>query len=183
MIYLGLDLSLNSTGYALADSESKTFTVGRIRPGDYQPSCARNKFLNMSEDASGIANALVRLLMPYRFEQIQVAIEEVAFGFMFKRGSTNSTYQLLFEGATVACMLRHVFGADIVFVNPTQHKKCFTGNGKADKMLSINTMLQYWPNMWRVAEKVDDIADALSVLSMQIPIKEYACRLNMQTGM
>lgn len=177
MLYVGLDLSFNSTGVVIADTERQCFCLKRLTPED----CAVaqkivNKFEHMHVRSMQIVNALLKLLLPYRHLPMQICIEEVAFGYGFRPGQTNSTYNLLFEGATVAAMLKHILGCDVKFISPVQHKKAFTGRGNAKKDLSIACMLDAWPSLALATDKLDDVADALSVLSAFIDIKSYAFR-------
>lgn len=178
MIYVGLDLSLNSTGYAIADDSNKLLTVGRIRKCDYCVSVHRNKYARMHEDSLAIADRLMYLLLPYRTDSIQLIIEEVAFGYAFRPGSTNSVYQLLFEGATVAALLSKQLHCGVDFVAASVHKKSFTGSGKAKKEQSIAAMLALFPSLSQAADKLDDIADAMSILSTKLRLSEYALNSN-----
>lgn len=178
MIYVGLDLSLHSTGYAIANTDTATVNVGRICGYDYAVSNARNKYKRMHEDAYAIAEAIIHKLMPYRNMQVTVVIEEVAFGYAFRPGSTNSVYQLLFEGSTVAALLKLALNYNIEFVAASIHKKAFTCKGNAKKEQSIARMLELYPTLFQSANKLDDIADALSIVSTKIDLSAYALNDN-----
>lgn len=161
MIYVGLDLSINSTGIAVIDNAG-TLHVHRLTPKEYDKDNSGTKYDKLHRQAMGIAYAIIEHLMQYRFEDMTICIEEVAFGFTMRHSS--SVYNLLFEGGTISALLKHVFDCNVFFVAPTTHKRTFTGKGNAKKEESVRVLLEHW-QLQDCTDKLDDIADAVSVLS------------------
>lgn len=163
---IALDLSYACTGIAIDLPNAVQLSI--LTQADYNPvQGIRNKYEAMLINANKIADALICRLMPYRHEQFHIVIEEVAFGFNARQ--TNSHYQLLFEGAIVATRLMHCFDATVQFIAPKVHKKAFTGKGNADKALSVACMLRLFPEMQKLHCKLDDMADALAMLTTVRP--------------
>lgn len=173
MTTVALDLSVNSTGIAIA-TDDRQVTFIRLTPRSYDKvrGC---KWTVSLHNAMHIANELAMLLMPYRFDDMHIVIESVGFGLLKAR--TNSATALLFEGAIVASKLVDMFNATVDFVEPTKHKKLFTGNGKATKECSVAQLLHWFPQLTLCSNKLDDIADAMSIMTYAIPdIRTYTCK-------
>lgn len=177
MVYVALDLSINSTGICIADSETRQCIFTRLTPAEFDK-ITGTKFVVSEHNASQVAKAICKELMPWRFAgQFHVVIETVGFGFLHRQ--TNSATTLLFEGGIVASELRKHFNATLQFVEPTLHKKRFTGKGNASKELSIGQMLQWFPQLGNTADKLDDMADAMSLMTVAVPdIRTYECKFH-----
>lgn len=173
MIYIALDLSLNSTGVCVANDATKTCTFSRVTLRDY-PKAVGAKYEKALHNSRCIADVLVKRLLPYRLLGVpmHVIIESVGFGLL--KGRTNSATALLFEGAIVASELQRMFGTTVQFVEPTKHKKLFTGNGKASKEQSVNMLFHWFSDFAWTTDKLDDIADAMSIMTSAVPdIRTY----------
>ena len=168
MITIALDLSIASTGICIANDADRTCTFYRLTDKAYARDMSKSpQFVKATTNGIGIADAIAKILMPYRFETINAVIESVGFGLL--RSRTNSVTTLLFEGGIVAATLRRLFNANVQFVEPTKHKKLFTGNGKASKEQSIQMLLHWFPVLAHTTDKLDDMADAMSIMTSVIP--------------
>jgi hypothetical protein len=173
MIYVALDLSLNSTGVCIANDETMECEFSRVTLRDY-PKSAGTKYDKALFNSRCIAEVLVKRLLPYRHvtDKFHVIVESVGYGLL--KGRTNSATSLLFEGAIVSAELQKLFHASVQFVEPTKHKKLFTGNGKASKEQSVNMLFHWFSGFGLTTDKLDDIADAMSIMTVAIPnIREY----------
>jgi Holliday junction resolvasome RuvABC endonuclease subunit len=82
------------------------------------------------------------------------------------------------EGGIVASKLYDLYDAKIEFIQPKTHKKAFTGTGNASKECSVRTLLTLYPNLAGSWEKMDDVADAVSLLSTVITdLQDYRVQL------
>lgn len=172
MTYVALDLSIASTGICIA-TECGECQFFRLTDVSYARDRGGHHFEKAVVNGLGIANAIAKLLMPYRDTQLHVGIESIGFGFLHGR-ATNSTTDLIFEQAIVASQLAKLFNASIQFIEPTKHKKLFTGNGKASKELSVAQMLHWFPQLTYCTDKLDDIADAMSIMTCMVSdIRKY----------
>jgi Holliday junction resolvasome RuvABC endonuclease subunit len=174
MIYVALDLSINSSGVCIADTEARTCEFVRLTPKAYEKSpIAGRKYVKMLHNAMQISDAMLKLLLPYRFQPMHVVIESVGFGYM--HAHTNSFTDLLFEGAVVSSKLVENLACGVDFIEPKTHKKAFTGKGNANKELSVRQLLHWFPQLYRCTDKFDDLADAMSLMTVVVhDIHEYA---------
>ena len=173
MIYVALDLSINSTGICIADTEARTCEFVRLTPKHFVKSqLPGHKYVKSLHNAMQIANAILQVLLPYRFQEVSVIAESVGFGYLKAR--TNSATDLLFEGAIVTSKLIENICCSVNFVEPNVHKKAFTGKGNADKLFSIKQLLHWFPQLHHCTDKLDDLADAMSIMTTAIPdIRTY----------
>lgn len=162
-VVVGLDLSVHSTGVCIVTGDTCRF-VRLTKPIDVaKPGKRLSKWSESLHTGIAIAEAIECIVLPYRRMPVTAVIESVGFGFLNKR--TSSTTGLLFIGAIVGARLSAI-GYDVQYVEPTKHKRCFTGNGRADKALSVTRLLELFPNMLNATDKLDDIADAASLASV-----------------
>ena len=169
MIVLALDLSFESTGICIADTETRQLRFHRLTPKSYEKVTVPGKYSTATYNATSISDTICKLLMPYRFQiaktGLHVVIESIGFGFK----NRNSTNYLLFEGGIVGSTMLRVFGAKVDFIEPSKHKKIFTGKGKATKEDSVRQMFNWFPRMAWQTEKLDDLADAVSLMTCAVP--------------
>jgi Holliday junction resolvasome RuvABC endonuclease subunit len=171
-----LDLSYNSSGIAIADTEQKLLYLSRLDITKYDFGRFKNKYEHMFHNSMAIANAIAKLMLPFRSNLDLVLVESVVFNLRF--GNNNSVLNLVMEGGIVASKLYDLYGTRIEFIQPKTHKKAFTGTGNASKECSVRTLLTLYPNLAGSWEKMDDVADAVSLLSTVITdLQDYRVQL------
>lgn len=171
-----LDLSYNSSGIAVADTEHKILYVSRMDVTKYDFGRFKNKYEHMFHNSVAISDAMSKLLLPFRHNLDLVLIESVVFNLRF--GNNNSVLNLVMEGGIVATKLSESYGSKIEFVQPKTHKKAFTGTGNASKECSVRTLLSLFPSLAGNWDKMDDVADAVSLLSTVITdLRDYRVQL------
>jgi Holliday junction resolvasome RuvABC endonuclease subunit len=147
MSVLGLDFSLNSTGYAEIMLDGSLGAYGTIKPR--QVGLPRLAILYTS------MNRLIHALKPSI-----IACENYSFGSPFKAtaiGEGGGVFRLAFHQAG------YVEGKDLFFVSPKSLKLYVTGNGNADKAEMIAAILKRWHVDFG---KKNDEADAFSLATV-----------------
>ena len=163
MSVLGLDLSLNSTGYAYRSDlvgRLPTITTGRIKPGKRRGP----ERLHFNRQQLGQAvNDAERRFDRERAEPIRLTlavIEDYAMGYGGNRhpGRTFS----IGEWGGVARLYLYDQGIPMLYVSPSSLKMFATGNGNAEKPQVIQAIAELWeydvPN--------DDEADAFVLMML-----------------
>ena|SRR5579875_2543972 len=149
MIILSLDLSLSSTGYAVAnvvDGEIDLLEKGHIN---------NKKFAKRSQSfrLHRIATVLKDLFKRY---PIEVVVKEKGFS----KGHIST--QALFKVAGVADLMCFSFGHETIEeYTVASIKKAVTGNGKADKQEVADNLHLY---VGEIEYETDDESDAVAVL-------------------
>lgn len=178
MVVAGLDLSINSTGVCIYDTDTKRsiyYIIGskftkkalayqhqRLSLISYEKQTVDSKTdYSVKEDVKTyniykIVSNIRRIL--FRHDVEAVAIEGISFG------STGSAALIDLSGLNYMTRMT-VIELDIPFmyiVSPTQNKKFASGNGSAEKDVMISAWNKMDRDMAEIADyvKVDDIADA-----------------------
>jgi Holliday junction resolvasome RuvABC endonuclease subunit len=166
MKILALDLSINASGIALADTDKRCIYVTMITPEHYDKCKFKSKYQTLIHNTNGIANTLAYKLRPYGYLDT-IIVETLAYGLHA------STDLLILQGNLLG-KLTVLYKQSFIPVMPKVHKKRFTGNDRASKQQSVAVMLKFWPLLPWHFDKLDDLADAIALLSCNIPdITEY----------
>lgn len=178
MTVVGLDLSINSTGICVYDTDTRQsvyYIVGskftkkalnyqhnRLILIPYEKTTVDSKLeYSVKErlktyNIYNIVSAIKQVLLSYDVDA--VAIEGISFG------STGSAALIDLSGLNymvrMACMESNI--PYVFIVSPTQNKKFASGNGSAEKDVMISAWNKMDKTMADIADyvKVDDIADA-----------------------
>lgn len=149
MLILALDLSLSSTGYAVAK-----VTEGEIDLLEYGH--VNNKRFSKRSQAFRLHRIATKLKELFREYPIDVVVKERGFS----KGHIST--QALFKVAGVADLMCYSFGHETIEeYTVASIKKTVTGNGKADKEEVAQSLSAY------VGEReyaTDDESDAVAVL-------------------
>lgn len=181
--FAGLDLSLTSTGMAVA-------TVGR--PGLYGASGSMAVELTAPEVSietrlatSKAPKKQLRTHLPTRFERQTRLAKEIM---NFVGGAEVVVIESLFSAGQVggdqidrsglwwrvvgALLMREV---EVIAVAPTSAKKFLTGAGNADKGTMVRWATKLWPD-WEpsTASSSEDEADAIALVSVGLALKDMA---------
>ena len=148
MNYLGLDVSLNNTGYAIYSStEDKILEVGHISNKAFKSNEQSKKLDNLNKK-------IVLLCTLYNFEK--VFIEEPYIGF------SGATMKLIKALNVIYCTLGKSYElCDIVDIHNKTIKKAITGNGNNKKEAVAQYILKRFPDL---QFKNNDESDAVAVV-------------------
>lgn len=120
---VGLDLSLNSTGFYVVESAGEA--SGLIQPGKLTGVRRLDHVLTHVSKIVGVPNTLV-------------VVEDFSFG---------SKGQAVFQIAGLGYLVRHMLWRNSVptlLVPPTMLKKYVTGSGNADKSIVLKEIFKRW---------------------------------------
>ena len=148
MIILSLDLSLNSSGYAVLDTSKRQ---KKQRLVDY--GIIYNKHLATNQLGLKLYHIELQLkALLYAHNPDVIVVEELT-GSAF----TDTTRLAMVHG--ILYKLTQKF-KNIHFINNKKFKAEFTGNGKAKKDEVMNKVLEYFPEAYI---RTDDISDAIGI--------------------
>ncbi|MGG4390506.1 crossover junction endodeoxyribonuclease RuvC [Priestia megaterium] len=148
-VILALDLSLSSTGYAVAKVSKGNIELTEVGHINNKKHAKKSQAYRLHRIASVLKDI-------YRKHPIEIVVKEKGFS----KGHIST--QALFKVAGVADLMSFSFGHDnIAELTPAQVKKAVTKNGKASKDEVAVALAKY------VGERdyvTDDESDAVAVL-------------------
>ena len=175
MIYIGLDLSINSTGICIYDSETHNTTYYIIGSKFTKKVLNDNQRIitliqyskeTPNKDIDYHIKEKIKTLNIYNIvNEIESLINKHHPGVGVIEGISFQSNGSVADLAGLNYMVRKILidrNIDIIIASPTQNKKYATGNGQAEK----DVMISAWRKAdTRVCEiptyiKVDDVADA-----------------------
>lgn len=176
MIFIGLDLSINSTGVCINDSDTNTCHYFIISPKDAKKTYPNITFvkydkcksstddsfivreLKKSNNIFNIVKKIEDIIVKYKGDNTLCVLESISYG------SSSSSVLSDLSGlnyATRYMLMNNGFNFNVVA--PTQLKKFAVGNGSADKELMTHAWLTCQTTIKEEdikKLKADDIADA-----------------------
>lgn len=160
LIYLGLDISLNSTGFCVMDSKLNLLKYGVF-------DCIRIVSDNKEFTYHLKINQQI-ISMDSLFEEYSISkvfIERFSFG-SFKFSNSASVL-----GEVTGCIKQNIFHRNVPYktLAPLSVKKFITGSGKAKKENVAASVLRLYPEIVITAY---DITDSIAVCLMGISLEE-----------
>jgi Holliday junction resolvasome RuvABC endonuclease subunit len=149
--YLGLDISLNSTGYAVIDDKLNLFEFGCI---EYQALTEKKKDLIYHEKTNLQLEAIRNIFN--RNEIDEIFIERFSFGSF---GSSNAV-SVIAEVTGCIKLLLYNLSKPYTTIAPLSVKKHITGSGKSKKEDLYHSLILMYP---QISGCRFDVSDALAV--------------------
>ena len=161
-IYIGLDLSLTSSG-VVAIQDGKILLQKLVRPKGME---GRKKAKEILIIRNMIIDVVESIGLPRHRENIKIMIEDFAYGILYMKVHGKPICGSVFEigGLGYAVQLRLLeLGYDYILTEPTTLKKFVTGKGNCKKDIMIKETLK----RWKVDFDSNDICDAYGLARMR----------------
>lgn len=154
MKYIGLDISLTSTGI-VAINKGKIIKQHLVKP--------KMKGRKKDRAIMQIKQEIVKTVQEISSSSsCRVMIEDFAYGILHMKHCTNCVFEIGGLGYSVSIALMEM-GYDIRKVEPTVLKKFVTGKGNAKKDIMIKEILK----KWKVDFNSNDLADAYALARLR----------------
>ncbi len=144
MIYMGIDPSTSSTGYAIVDEQETLLASGKI--------------LGKADDPKSFANLYLQLY--------NLVVGHVPDGLVCETqfiGPNKATSIKLIRPTGVVLSVAGLSDCAFAFMEPSEWRKLFHGKGKWTKKDTFALVKERYPNSVQSFTKDNDIADAIGI--------------------